>query len=134
MQSININNKNLHIITISHPQPLLSDRCLHCGVTGTLHHILNNCITMMDRYKWCHNCIIANTIRTLRESDSYQNKTIEISADVECATIMGDTIPPAVHPTQHKPDICILNSQIRKILLMELTVPFETNIDKVHNT
>lgn len=72
--------------------------------------------------------VIANITKTLMENDSYHKKHRNI------CWCRYNTIPPTVLITQQKPDICMVNSQRRIILLMELTVSFKTNIDKAHNT
>ncbi|XP_033118213.1 uncharacterized protein LOC117117853, partial [Anneissia japonica] len=52
-----------------------------------------------------------------------------VYADVKGYSIAGGTVPPSVLITKAKPDIVIVTGNIE---LLELTVPFEMNIDKAH--
>ena len=57
------------------------------------------------------------------------NNNIKVYADIEGERINGNTIPPNIIRTQHKPDICHIDNKNKDIIIIELTVPFETNID-----
>ena len=107
----------------------ISDKCNLCNCTGTLHHVLNNCERMLDRYTWRHNNILRIILKNIKNAS---NNTIKVYADIEGESINGGTIPPNIIPTQHKPDICYIDSKNKNIIIIELTVPFETNIDKAH--
>ena len=52
--------------------------------------------------------------------------------DIEGYSIAGGTVPPHIMPTTQKPDICIVWEAKKKVCLVELTVPFEMNIDHAH--
>ncbi len=36
-----------------------NSKCELCGGRETLHHILNHCNALLDRYLWCHNSILS---------------------------------------------------------------------------
>ena len=110
----------------------LSGNCPLCGCKGTLLHILNNCNHMLDRYLWRHNNIIRMIITALENSHASKSKEFLITADIEGYLTAGGTVPPDVIPTVQKPDIVVTFPAAKKIILFELTVPFETNIDKSH--
>ena len=55
-------------------------------------------------------------------------------ADLENHTIGGGTIPPNVISTSQKPDIVIHWPTDRRVILFELSVPFEPNIRNAHRT
>ena len=43
------------------------------------------------------------------------------------------TIPTSILVTSQKPDLCIVNEETKEITLIELTIPFECNINAAHN-
>ena len=107
----------------------ISDKCNLCNCTGTLHHVLNNCEKMLDRYTWRHNNIIHIILKNIKPTSDNTNK---VYADIEGENINGGTIPPHIIPTQQKPDICHIDNNNKTITIIELTIPFETNIDNAH--
>ena len=44
----------------------------------------------------------------------------------------GGTIPPDILVTTQRPDIFLVNRSLRKAILFELTVPWDSNIDSSH--
>ncbi|XP_072047239.1 uncharacterized protein [Amphiura filiformis] len=60
--------------------------------------------------------------------------SIDIYADLPGCTITGGTLPPNILPTAQRPDIIIINNTKKSVHVIELTVPFETNIQKAHDT
>ncbi len=42
------------------------------------------------------------------------------------------TIPTEILITAQKPDLVIYNMEVKEIVIMELSVPFERNIDDTH--
>ena len=110
----------------------LSGNCPLCSCKGTLLHILNNCNHMLDRYLWRHNNIIRILISAFENSEAFTNKNILINADVDGYLTAGGTVPPDVISTAQKPDIVLTFPSDQKIILVELTIPFETNIEKAN--
>ena len=43
------------------------------------------------------------------------------------------TISSTIIATQQKPDMCVIDNDKKLVTLLELSVPFEPNIDKAHN-
>ena len=84
---------------------------------------------MLDRYTWRHNNIIHIMLQNIKPTP---NNTTKVYADIEGESINGGTIPPHIIPTQQKPDICHIDNQNKIITIIELTIPFETNIDNAH--
>jgi hypothetical protein len=111
----------------------LSSNCPLCSKKGTLLHILNNCNPMLDRYLWRHNNIIRILISAFEDSESFKDKTVLITADIEGYLIGGGTVPPDIIPTAQKPDVVLTFPAECLVFLFELTVPFETHIDDVNN-
>ena len=106
----------------------LNTRCKLCGNHETLLHILNNCKRALEqeRYNFRHDSIIKyimSSLLTLKPSDS-----ISCYADLRDHMINGGTVPPDILPTVQRPDLVIVNSANKSVMIGELTVPFETNI------
>ena len=57
---------------------------------------------------------------------------LKITADIDNFTVGGGTVPPDIIATSQKPDIVLTWPDQKEICLMELTVPFERNIDSAH--
>ena len=107
----------------------LNDKCPHCPHTrGTLHHILSFCPTLLERYTWRHNSILMKIFKILNTSPN----DYKIYMDIEGHTIAGTTVPPHILPTTQKPDMTIIWEEKKQICLIQLTVPFETNLEIAH--
>ena len=52
--------------------------------------------------------------------------------DIGGQTIAGGTIPPHILVTNQRPDLVVVWDDPKQILVMELTVPFESNISDAH--
>ncbi len=104
-------------------------KCNFCDSKETLHHILNNCTHMLDRYLWRHNSILSFIIKTVSKDlpDSWT-----IYSDLPNNMHGCSTIPTDILITSQKPDLVILNKQSKSIYIMELSVPFERNIEDTH--
>ena len=55
-----------------------------------------------------------------------------IYTDLEGHSIAGGTVPPHILTTSLRPDLVILREEEKDIHIVELTVPFETNLDNAH--
>ena len=107
----------------------LSDKCIFCpGTTGTLHHILSNCPIFLDRYEWRHNNILRYMHKTFFENMVNGN----MYSDLEGHSVAGGTIPPHILTTNLRPDLVIVREEDKQISIIELTVPFETNVENAH--
>ena len=67
--------------------------------------------------------------RTLKE---YSTQGNEIYADLPTFRINGGTIPADIVVTGERPDLIIVNRNLKKIYLVELTCSFETNVDSAN--
>ena len=83
---------------------------------------------------WRHNNIIRIVLGIFRESECFKSGNLEIYADIENNTVGGGTIPPDIIATAQKPDIVLYWRKDKRIILFELSVPFEPNISKAHLT
>jgi hypothetical protein len=104
-----------------------SDSCKICKNRDSTLHCLNGCKTMLDqgRYTWRHD----NIVRYI--TDNIDKEKYTMYSDIDGSqTENGGTIPSRLTVTPLKPDIVILDE--KSINIFELTVPFETNINKRH--
>ena len=109
----------------------LSDKCKHCpNTTGTLHHILCFCPTLLTRYTWRHNSVLRMLTNAAKNNT---NNDIQIYADIEGHTVNGGTIPANIQVSSQRPDMVIVDSINRTIIIFELTVCFETNIESAQS-
>jgi len=121
-------------LIVSQPMTICPDgvkkttsKCNLCNNTGTLHHILNSCYNMLDRYAWRLNNILSHIVKLF--NNCAMKDSITVYSDLEGHNIAGGTIPPNILPTALKPDIVIVWPNSKRLSIIELTVPFETNLD-----
>ena len=105
--------------------------CSICGNHGTLLHILNFCQTYLDqgRFTWRHDSIIHLFASTLKEG---KPEALKLFADIPDYKINGGTLPADVLCILERPDIVFLDRKLKKIILLELTCSFESNIESAH--
>ena len=112
-----------------------SDLCTICDLNRkqTLSHILSYCGSALEqgRYTWRHNSVL----RTIYDFISPSLKAdFELFADLEgLGAGNGGTIPPDILVTNQRPDLFLVNRQLRKVVLFELTVPWDSNIESSHD-
>ncbi|XP_072042835.1 uncharacterized protein [Amphiura filiformis] len=112
---------------LSHWGKRMNTKCDLCGKKETLQHVLNNCKVMLQqgRYTWRHNSVLRIILDTLREvSDSSWTFYCDLAGACKVA---GTTIPPDILATQQRPDLVLVNRPSKKIIVIELTIPFEQN-------
>ena len=117
---------------------ILSSQCNMCNADKeTLHHVLNACPRMLDRYKWRHDNVL-HLLHTF-VAEHFKNKSdIEVKCDI---VIVNDhiqfdqciqTIPDYVYLTAERPDLVIVDKRKKNIVIVELTIPFEHNFHKAY--
>ena len=106
-----------------------NSKCELCSQKETLHHVLNFCQFMLDRYLWRHNSIIMY-IYTLLEPHRLPHQ--EIFTDLPSKMTGSSTVPIDIVITAQKPDLVIVNRKDKAVTIFELSVPFDTNIDDTH--
>ena len=115
----------------------ICNKCIHCKNSETLHHVLNNCKVFLDqgRYTYRHNSVLKYIISVARLG-LVNNTESSIHHDIpgETGFSGGTTIPTVCLPTNLIPDLVIYWKDIKKLLIFELTVPFEHGIDKAHQS
>ena len=108
----------------------VSDQCLLCKNWDSTLHTLNGCKTMLDqgRYTYRHDNILNYIVSNL------DKKLYTVYSDLHGhQTANGGTIPATMTVTELKPDIVVVSEKDKTVHILELTVPFESNI-KVRHT
>ena len=112
-----------------------SDLCPICSGQGkqTLNHVLSSCSVSLaqGRFTWRHNSVLQTLYSFINSkiSDGYT-----LFADIAGLDAGGGRVfPPNVIVTSQRPDIVVLNSELRKVIIFKLTCPFDTNIDTAHS-
>ncbi len=104
-------------------------KCNLCSHRETLHHTLNNCQTMLDRYKWRHDSILSYLHHTIKD---HLQSDLCIYTDLPYEFQGASTVPLNIAVTKLRPDLVIVNRSCKKVYMFELSVPFELNIDDTH--
>ena len=99
-----------------------------CGQRETLHHVLNSCPEMLERYGWRHDSILRAIFLAVSA-----NKRNEIYVDLPTHLVGISTIPTDIMITALRPDLVIVDRPKKNIVLFELSVPFEINIIDTHS-
>ena len=99
----------------------------------TLNHVLSSCEASLNqgRYTWRHDSVL----KTLCTFISGKLKVgFNLFADVNGRHVgNGGTLPPDVIVTSQRPDIVVLSHEERRVLIFELTCPFDTNVVSAHD-
>ena len=100
-----------------------SNLCYSCLNVQSLQDIVSSCKVHLEqgRYTWRHNSVLKNLVEYL----SSVKKDLSFYADVD-----GFENPSIIAGLEVRPDMIIVNSTIRAIYVIELTIGFETNITK----
>ena len=112
-----------------------SDLCTVCSLNRkqTLNHILSYCSAALEqgRYTWRHDSVLRTIFDFVRRDikDGFQIFT-DLTGH---GAGNGGTIPPDVLPTTQRPDIFLVNRAAKKVILFELTVPWDANISSSHD-
>mgnify|MGYP003407069818 CR=1 FL=1 len=115
-----------------------NSKCKHCSNHETLHHILNNCKIYLDqgRYTWRHNNVLSFISSAI--SSAYSSlPTImpTILTDLPTFAVTSQTtIPIELIPTNLRPDLTLIWHHLKQIAIIELSIPFETNIYNRHTS
>ena len=105
--------------------------CALCHNKETLLHVFNNCQIMLEqgRYTWRHNSVL-NSIFSFFKSVNENN--LEMICDLPGSLEGISTIPSDIVVTNLRPDLVLIDRQSMEITMLELTVPYDSNIDSAH--
>ena len=82
------------------------------------------------RYTWRHNSVLTNIIALIRPS---LVPGLRLYSDMDGFLAPGGgSVPPDILVTNLKPDIVIVNEASAKVVIFELTCPWDMNIDRSH--
>ena len=96
--------------------------CPLCGERQTLIHVLNACggaARNARRFNTCHDAVLEEIISLL---SAYTEPPAKLSADLD-----NYNFPHHIVPTDLCPDIVWWDDQLRRIVIAELTISFETS-------
>lgn len=110
---------------------IVSPECDLCSAhNGTLGHIINACPVALksNRFTWRHNSVLSHLSKQL--SKCAENTEWKVLADLHQTSYDShvDTITADVMSTTVFPDISITNRASRSIILLELTVPYDSSL------
>ena len=111
-----------------------SDICGICNQNSkqTLHHILSNCSMALDqgRYTWRHDSVLRTLFDSVKGQlrDGFALFSDLIGHDAGG----GSTFPRDIISTTQRPDMVVLSREQRKVFILELTCPWDLNVDRSH--
>ena len=116
---------------------MISAKCKKCTNKETLHHVLNACSIALDegRYTWRHDNILLYIVETIQKGVNELEESVQITSDLNISPWFKtgiSTIPIQCTQTSLIPDICAYWQDQKKLTIIELSVPFETNTEKAH--
>ena len=135
--------------------------CPLCGGRGSLQHILSNCSKALieGRYRWRHDQVLKAIAGVLsealknskcqserqgisfvkegsRQKPKLRNRTSLLSAapdwQIEVDLEKQMKFPSNIAETRLRPDIIFFSNMKKKIIMWELTVPWEDNMEVAH--
>ena len=111
----------------------VNDRCPFCGNIQTLAHVLSICNTALDqgRFTWRHDSVLSTIISIVRPHLIAGRQLFSDLSGHQAPH--GGTIPPHILVTNLRPDIFILDELKREVVILELTCPFDRNVDRMHS-
>jgi hypothetical protein len=125
-------------------------RCPMCNDTQTLQHILSACKVSLasGRYTWRHNQVLEKIVQAIEEAKVSAGKTAQTTQQGRSWSgnplqLANDWIVAADLPTRKgypdvikdsgmRPDIVITSERIKTVIIVELTVPYESNMSESH--
>ncbi len=107
---------------------IISEGCDLFGDQETIAHVLSSCKLMLDqgRYTWHHNS-------TLNKITEFVNQVND--SDFIINVDLGEkpwTIPPDLLVTSDRPDLVVIDNIKKCISILQLTVPFENDVNRNH--
>ena len=135
--------------------------CYQCGARGTLRHILSGCNTSLaeGRYRWRHDSVLREIAAGLEEERkkikqqeklSFINfvrpgqvgqgeakkstgllssgKKCDMKVDLDKKLVFS----PEIVVTRLRPDIVLWSRESKKVVMIELTVPWEERMEEAH--
>lgn len=136
--------------------------CRLCGGRGTMAHILAGCKTALSqgRYRWRHDKVLsaladilererqkkrqtsirpATSIQFIREGEKppapkkTKKSLLQAAQSWEMRVDLGRKLVfPQVVQTQLRPDMVLWSEEVRKLILIELTVPWEDGCEEAY--
>ena len=113
----------------------VSDVCPMCGGGSkqTLNHILSSCSSALNqgRFTWRHDSVL-KTLHAFVGNRLRNGYSIFVDLTGKDAG-SGRMFPPDVIITSQRPDVVVMNAVEKKVIIFELTCPFDTNVNTAHD-
>ena len=94
-----------------------------CNSLSTLGHILSGCNKSLDRFAYRHDSVLAHLAKTINQCKA---DGVEMYADLNGYRVNGGTVPADLCETQQRPDLVVILKEPRKVLLVELTICWDS--------
>ena len=98
----------------------------NCGAPRNLGHLLNNCNKSLTRYRFRHDSVLSHILQKIIEN---KQTSMTVYADLEGWRVNGGTVPPDLVATGQMPDIVLIDKEKKMIVVLELTVPFDSSME-----
>lgn len=127
-------------------------KCALCGGTQTLHHVLSACTEALGsgRYTWRHNQVLRKLLEAvdcarLKANAKEDRSTGRPAAGYDCGFLERATdwrviadlpnmraYPEIIKKCNVRPDIVLMSEVTKTAVVIELTVPYESNMSESH--
>jgi len=116
------------------------NKCPLCNGTQTLHHVLSACTISLasGRYTWRHNQVLQKVVQAVDEARvlpaARERGILQGANDWKIAADLSGmrAYPAMVAECGARPDIVVTSEQQKAAVVIELTVPYETNMSGSH--
>lgn len=122
------------------------DKCPLCNGVQTLQHVLSACKVSLasGRYTWRHNQVLEKIVQAIdeaiaapRQAQAKNTGNMGIFQGASDWTVSADLAtkrkyPAVIAEAGVRPDVVVISENSKTAVLVELTVPFETNMDQSH--
>ena len=108
-----------------------NSNCSLCDCKETQIHLFNNCKSALNRYEWRHNSVLKTLMNNLVTITSDRFRLYADIDGYECPSrLFKSSRPQDPNSAKYKPSPDIVIQENNKTTIIELTCPFETNLEK----
>jgi len=126
------------------------DKCPLCNGRQTLHHVLSACKVSLScgKYTWRHNQVLGKIVQAIDEAKTNSERVattsqarvqdnVSVLQGADDWMIAADLPSRRSYPTMItddnvRPDIAVSSEKSKTVILVELTVPYESNMSESH--
>ena len=111
-----------------------NSNCPLCDRKETQIHRFNNCKPALNRYEWRHNSVLKTLMNNLVTIASNIFRLYADTDEYDCPSrFFKSSRPQDPNASNYKPRPDIVIQENNKTMIIELTCPFETNLEKSHD-